>query len=136
MVGVTSCGNDSCSIGATGSIPGASTPWNRKPFDKHVEGLSHLWAKIYVIDSAVQTDDFQYPPLCCVIDGSPRGLRRYAGECNAAQKNIRKRASPRGARNNTTLPEGSARENLEKESSQGITPHVLADMETHEIGVF
>ena len=70
------------------------------------------------------------------IDGSPRGLRRYAGECNAAKKNIRKRASPRGARNNTTLPECSARENLEKESSQGVTPHVLADMETHEIGVF
>jgi hypothetical protein len=46
------------SDGPPGSIPAASTLWNRKPFGQNVEGLSHCGDKSCVNELAVQTGDF------------------------------------------------------------------------------
>ena len=45
--------------GDEGSNPLPSTIWNRKPFGENVEGLSYCGAKSYVVESAVQPDDFK-----------------------------------------------------------------------------
>ena len=58
----------------------APTFFRKKPFGENVEGLSHYWAKSYVIETPVQTDDFEDSPLGGIIRRKPftrKALRKF-----------------------------------------------------------
>ena len=53
---------------------------DKKPFGENVEGLSHCGDKSYVVETAVQTDDFEDSTFCVVIGRKPfaaKGLRKF-----------------------------------------------------------
>jgi len=52
-------------------VPAASTQGYKKPFGKNVEGLSHLRAKSYVIEVAVQSDDFENFAFLRIVRRNP-----------------------------------------------------------------
>jgi hypothetical protein len=51
--------------------PVASTFFRNESFGEYVEGLSHFGDLRYVIQTKVQTDDFQYSPLGGIIRHKP-----------------------------------------------------------------
>jgi hypothetical protein len=59
-----------------GSNPVAPTVFREKPFGKNVEGLSYKRDKVYAIEMAVQTDDFEDSPLGIVIGCKPLAAKR------------------------------------------------------------
>ncbi len=61
-------------------LPPASTFLQKKPFGENVEGLSYLWAKSSVDESAVQPDDFEDLTFFSIVCDKPslaKGLRKF-----------------------------------------------------------
>ena len=63
-----------------GSSPLSSTFLNKRPFGEYVEGLSYCGHESYVIERAVQPDDFEDHTFLVVFCRKPflfQGLRKF-----------------------------------------------------------